>query len=139
MEARQAVFVDASGWIGLLLPRDENHRRARTLWAAMEKAKARLVTSNLVVAETHAFLLSRLGHAPAQRFLRAALEGDAGDVVWVDAELATEAAQGWIYRRPDRSFSLTDATSFEIMQRQQIADALSFDHDFIRAGFHHVK
>lgn len=139
MEARPTLFVDSSGWIGLLFQRDENHRRARLAWTAMQRASAPLVTSSLVIAEVHAFLLSRMGHHPAQQFLRSALDGEAAELVWVDADLTDDAAQGWVYRRPDRTFSLTDAVSFEIMQRRGIHDALSFDRDFERAGFRLLK
>ena len=135
MEARTAVFVDASGWIGLLNQRDQHHRRALALWAGLGETGAGLVTSSLMVAEAHAVLLSRLGHEPARRFLQTVLEGEVGEIVWVDAELARAAAVGWVYRRPDRAFSLADATSFEIMAQRDLAYAFTFDHDFVRAGF----
>jgi hypothetical protein len=139
VETRPALFVDSSGWIGLLFQRDENHQRARAVWVAMGKARAPLVTSSLVIAEVHAFLLSRIGHLPAQRFLRSALDGDAAELVWVDADLASDAAEGWVYRRPDRTFSLTDAVSFEIMTRRGMNKVFSFDRDFERAGFRLLK
>ena len=139
MEARPALFVDSSGWIGLLFQRDANHRRARTAWLAMQRAGAPLVTSSLVIAEVHAFLLSRMGHHPAEQFLRSALDGEAAELIWVDDNLTSDAAAGWVYRRPDRTFSLTDAVSFEIMQRRGMHDALSFDRDFERAGFRLLK
>lgn len=139
MEARTAVFVDASGWIALLLPRDENHRRAIAIWSRLRQARAQLMTSNLVLAEAHALLLSRLGHEAGQRFLRSALGGEAAEVVWVDDELTVAATEAWVYRRPDKAFSLADAASFEIMQQRRLAHAFSFDQDFARAGFTVLK
>jgi predicted nucleic acid-binding protein len=103
------------------------------------KAGAQLVTSNLVLAEVHAFLLSRLGHTEARQFLRTVMDGDAGELVWVDAALTVAASEGWINRRPDKAFSLADATSFEIMLQRDISHAFTFDHDFVRAGFKQLK
>jgi hypothetical protein len=38
-------------------------------------------------------------------------------------------------RRPAKSWSLTDCTSFVVMQRESITDALTADHHFEQAGF----
>ncbi|MGI8710130.1 MAG: type II toxin-antitoxin system toxin 23S rRNA-specific endonuclease VapC20, partial [Acidimicrobiales bacterium] len=38
-------------------------------------------------------------------------------------------------RRDERVYSYVDATSFELMRRERIAEALAFDGDFTAAGF----
>ena len=37
--------------------------------------------------------------------------------------------------RPDKTWGLTDCTSFVIMEQKGITDALSADHDFQQTGF----
>lgn len=50
-----------------------------------------------------------------------------------------ERAWGWLRRHNDRSYSYVDATSFEIMRRERIMEALAFDGDFSAAGFIEVR
>lgn len=38
-------------------------------------------------------------------------------------------------RRPDKDWSLTDCTSFVVMEEERITDALTADHHFEQAGF----
>ena len=44
-----------------------------------------------------------------------------------------ERAWDWLARHDERSYSYVDATSFEIMRRERIAEALAFDGDFSAA------
>ena len=50
-----------------------------------------------------------------------------------------ERAGDWLARHDERSYSYVDATSFEIMRRERIAEALAFDGDFSAAGFVEVR
>ena len=50
-----------------------------------------------------------------------------------------ERAWDWLARHDERSYSYVDATSFEIMRRERIAEALAFDGDFSVAGFVEVR
>ncbi len=40
-----------------------------------------------------------------------------------------------VMRYRDKEFSLTDATSFVVMERLGLTDAFSFDNDFSQYGF----
>ena len=44
-------------------------------------------------------------------------------------------ARAIIYRYSDKQFSLTDATSFVLMERHRIGTALTTDHNFVQYGF----
>jgi hypothetical protein len=46
-----------------------------------------------------------------------------------------QAALDLYARRPDKGWSLTDCTSFVVMQRDGLTDALTGDHHFAQAGF----
>jgi predicted nucleic acid-binding protein len=60
------------------------------------------------------------------------------EVVHVDE--ATEAeAWRWLRSRAEREYSFVDATSFAVMRRRRIREALAFDGDFNAAGFVEVR
>jgi len=52
----------------------------------------------------------------------------------VSAELETEAWE-WLERHDERAYSFVDATSFGVMRRLAIQQALTFGGDFAAAGF----
>ena len=56
-------------------------------------------------------------------------------MVWAEAELTQAAVERWVRRYRDKALSLTDAVSFEVMQREGLRDAFAFDEDFARVGF----
>lgn len=45
----------------------------------------------------------------------------------------------WLNRRDEREYSFVDATSFAIMRRRRMREALAFDGDFSAAGFVEVR
>lgn len=64
------LFVDTSGWFPLVDDENPGHTRvARALREAVAKRR-RIVTTNLVVAETHALIMRRIHRAAALAFLR---------------------------------------------------------------------
>ena len=129
-------FVDSSYWIAEALPRDGRHEVAAGL--ARKLADARLTTSNLVIGETWTFLRRRTGHRFAMRWLDT-LEASSSLVVGrIDEELEAEA-WAWLRVRDERPYSFVDATSFALMRRLGIRNALAFDGDFAAAGFNELR
>ena len=123
-------FVDTSYWVALRLRRDANHDAAVRLWAP----GLPILTTNHVVGETWTFLRRRDGHPSAIAFL-AAVESAAWLTV-VHVEEATEReALAWLKRHDVRVYSFVDATSFAVMRRERLREALAFDGDFSAAGF----
>lgn len=49
---------------------------------------------------------------------------------WAEIE-----AWEWLRQHADREYSFVDATSFAVMRRRRLSDALTFDNDFTSAGF----
>jgi predicted nucleic acid-binding protein len=131
-QARRTL-VDASAYFALLDTDDANHVQARTISHRLIAEGWRLFTTSFVLAETHALLLNRLSQAIATRFLRE-MEHSPTTLVWVTPADA-QWAKAIIYRYADKDFSLTDATSFAVMERLRVPAAFTFDRHFAQYGF----
>jgi predicted nucleic acid-binding protein len=86
-----------------------------------------LVTTNAVIIETHALLLSRSrdGHANAIKFL----DMIASDAYRVERirKADEEKAIVLVRTHQDKDYSLCDALSFTVMERLRIREAIAFD------------
>jgi predicted nucleic acid-binding protein len=128
-------FADTSFWFALQERHDRRHADATALVRA---GIGRLCISNHVVGETWTLLRRRAGHAAAVGFLDRLARLPEVEVVHVDA--ATEGdAWRWLRRHDEREYSFVDATSFALMRRRRIREALAFDGDFNAAGFVEVR
>ena len=128
------AFVDTSALYALLDRRDSNHPAAVAIFRALTAARNRLVLTNFIRAEAHALILNRLGHAIADRFL-SDLAGGPPDAIVRVSEADEVTALGLIARYRDKDFTLTDATSFVVMERLGITHAFTFDDDFRQYGW----
>jgi predicted nucleic acid-binding protein len=106
----------------------------RTALEEALRAGARLVTSNLVVAETHALLVQRTSQDSALAFVQATADPSTV-VIYSTEELEHIAVAEWLTRYRDQNFSLTDAVSFTVMKRRGITRAITLDRHFAIAGF----
>ncbi|HEY7073638.1 MAG TPA: PIN domain-containing protein, partial [Acidimicrobiales bacterium] len=50
-----------------------------------------------------------------------------------------EEAWRWLARHDERTYSFVDATSFAVMRRRRVTEALAFDGDFGAAGYVEVR
>lgn len=128
-------FVDTSFWIGLLVPADRCHADAAQLW---RRERGPLRTSNLVAGETWTWLKRRAGHVDALQFMTMLRRSPRVSMAFIDSNV-DERAWDWLARHDERAYSYVDATSFEIMRRERISEALAFDGDFSAAGFIEVR
>ena len=124
-------FVDTSYWVAFHRSRERHHDEARDLWLA---DTGPVVTSNLVVGETWTFVNRRDGHQRATRFLDA-LDRSPRVTIGLVTEAIEEEAWTWLRRHDERAYSFVDGTSFALMRRNRINEALAFDGDFTAAGF----
>lgn len=128
------LFVDTSAWYPLADARHPDHGALAATLRERVAGGSRIVTTNLVVAETHALLLRGAGPGPALRFVREVRR----EPLLVEAsspELEARAVDEWLERFADQGFSLTDAVSFAVMARRGITEALTLDRHFSTAGF----
>jgi hypothetical protein len=124
-------FVDTGAWFAYANRADPEHQRVRQV---LDEQPARLVTSSYVFDETVTLTQARLGHRPAVAVGRALL--DPGVVHWLIVTPPDERAAWMLFeRRPDKSYSFTDCTSFVLMRREGIATPVTLDDHFAQEGF----
>lgn len=129
-------FADTSFWFGLYTGADRRHAPAAALWRQTDD---RIVTTNLVLGETWTLLrLRRTSHRRAIDLVEAIQASPRVEVATVDA---VDEAQGWAWLRDhdERVYSFVDATSFAVMRRRRLLEALAFGGDFSAAGFVEVR
>ena len=119
------MFVDTSIWYSAADVRDSQTEIAQSL--LIGKAGA-LVTSDLVLAELWNLVNARADHYIANRVTTAISGGVARVECAIETDLEVAAAILEAFR--DQAFSLTDRTSWAIMERLGITDALALDADF---------
>lgn len=129
------VFLDTSGWAAAVHPRDQNHRVAFEFYRDAQQRGQLFITTNLVLAETHALVGRRMGDLVALKLMDQLMIDAAHRVIRSTADLEREALDRWLRPRLGRGISLADAVSFEVMRREGIQTAFTFDADFQAAGF----
>jgi predicted nucleic acid-binding protein len=126
------IFVDSSFWIAQRLERDPHHAMVAQLEPAYDRS--RLVTSSAIVVETWTYLRRRADHRVAMRWHDRVLAAEHVAVERIDDELEKEA-WAWLRVHDERPYSFVDATSFALMRKLRLREALAFDGDFAAAGF----
>ncbi|MDW8110585.1 MAG: PIN domain-containing protein [Candidatus Bipolaricaulota bacterium] len=128
------IFVDTGAWVALMVQDDTYHQEAQRVYREVLQPHSRLVTTNLVIAETYILLRKAAGHAPAVAFLEMIAASPRIERIFATAEHEAEAVT-LLKKYRDQDFSLTDAVSFVVMKHRKIKRALAFDQHFRVAGF----
>jgi uncharacterized protein len=133
----RGVFVDTGAFGSFWIDDDVNLRLASDILKAIVAANLLIVTTNFIIAETHALVLSRAGRQAALRALDFIDRGaDHIERVTKGDELE---ARGILEQYDDKTFSYTDATSFAVMERLGLRDVFTFDRHFEQFGFSSLK
>jgi len=121
------VFVDTSAWYALAATDDASHQRAVLLFG---EHQGRLVTTDHVLVETWAVVRSRRHRVAADELLATILNRNVAEVL---AATAHDIAAGLLIGETfaDQDFSMVDRTSWALMERCGIVEALAFDIDFL--------
>jgi predicted nucleic acid-binding protein len=125
-----AVFVDTSAILALMVGSDRAHREAVEILEKLRSRRAALVTTSYVLVETYALLDRRLGR-DAVRDFRASI-APLLRVIWVDGAIH-ERGLDRLERSP-HALSLVDAVSLEAIRQHRILEAFAFDSHFEREG-----
>ncbi len=128
----RSLLIDTGAYFALFDLDDANHAQAVAIRDGIVSQGLRIVTTSFILAETHALLLNRLSHRSATQFLKD-MEQTITRLEWV-TPADVEQARAIIYQYDDKRFSLTDATSFVIMERLNISYAFAFDGNFEQYG-----
>ena len=129
-----SAFVDSGAWIALRSRRDQHHAEAERLFRQALARRVPLLTTSLVVAETHRLTLFRAGAQAARRFL-AVIDARHGVTIYYPGVAEHAAACRWLDRLGARPVTYTDAVSFAVMGAARCTHVLGFDQDFTAAGF----
>lgn len=129
----RARFADTSFWFARHVAGDRRHEEARRI----DPGPA-VITTELVLGETWTLMNRRVGHSAARSCV-AAIRGLPGVAVERLTEADVRAAWEFLDRHDEREYSFVDATSFSLMQRKRIGEALAFDGDFAAAGFVEIR
>ena len=111
---------------------DEFHEKSCALFEKAAAESWRLITTNYVVAETHALILSRLDRKLALGYLQGIFNGSIL-VERVTKQDENEALQ-LLIAHSDKDYSFCDVTSFIIMERLKVFEAIAFDTHFRQYG-----
>lgn len=129
-----AVFADAGYWIALWRPQDALYERAVTV--AEHLGAITVVTTQLVLTEA---LDAMAGAGEFRRRFAVQMvreleqDPDVEIVPQTDAQFQTAVER--YGARADQRWSLTDCSSFLVMEERNITEALAYDRDFEQAGF----
>jgi predicted nucleic acid-binding protein len=135
---KAATFVDTSYFLALVNNRDQYHHLAQE---ASQKIQPPFMTSEAVLIEVGNTLSRPPARNLGKRVLQEIFDDPDIEIVTIDHQIFDEAVALYT-SRVDKTWGLTDCTSFVIMKRYGLSEALTTDKHFEQAGFrsllHHL-
>ena len=125
------VFLDASFWVALVFPADQNHERAGSLWEPILGIDRRTVTTDWTLYEALTVLNGRRArrHDLALQLLNLARRST--DIV-AASELEARTLEVFT-NHSDKRWSVVDCANFVCISERRSMWALAFDRDFVQA------
>lgn len=112
--AERHVLIDTSAFLASLDRRDEHHEQAAHVLDRLASSAYRLYTTNYIVVEAHAAILSTLGPEVSRAFL----VGGLNLITEIKATSDDERrGREIIFNFRDKRYSLCDAIGFAVMER----------------------
>lgn len=132
------IFLDTSAFLAIENRRDIHHANALSFRDSCLKTGETLITTDYVLDESYTIIRLRAGHAIAVQFGEAVRRSRLLRIEYVTPEIIEEA---WHLFKAfaDHTFSFTDCTSFNLMERLRIGTAFAFDAHFQEYGQFVVK
>lgn len=133
------LFVDTSGWASFFVRTEPKFEDAKRILSALRTIGGTAFTTNYVLAELIALLLSRV-KVPRSSLID--IVQTIRSTSWVQTIHVDPGldAGGWelFKSHADKTWSLVDCTSFYVMKANSISTALTTDHHFEQAGFNRL-
>ena len=129
------VFVDTHYWVASINPLDQWHEKA--LEIEKQLIGVNLITTEEVLVETLNYFSS---FGPRARLKIAQIVRRLFERT--DVEVIPQTEESFLLgvalyeERLDKSYSLTDCISMNVMRERGITNALTSDHHFSQEGFH---
>ena len=121
-----SVFVDSGAWFAAISVGDTRHERATELLRAHA---GRLATTDDVLIESWLLTRNRTHRGIADRLVDGIVNDGLAEVLATSKQDLTAALRiSEVFA--DQDFSLVDRTSWVVMERHGIDEAISFDTDF---------
>ena len=130
------VFVDAGGWLSVLVEADRYHEAGSAYFRALIDSGAVVVTTDFVLDEVLTRLRYDVGHRSATEFLvllHEAVAAGALSIRRITEDLWGEA-EAIFLRYADARLSFTDCTSFALLRAQPADEVFGFDAHFEMMG-----
>jgi predicted nucleic acid-binding protein len=131
IQARR-VLVDSSAYLALLDGSDEHHAQAQAILRQLTQRGSRHYTTNAMLFECHALVMSSLGVGSALQFVQGIRASNT--VIVRVRQSDEERAIQILGQYTDKDFSFNDALSFVVMERLGISTSFTFDHHFAQYG-----
>jgi uncharacterized protein len=129
-----SVFLDTNGWLALLNASDELHARALETWLPLMDDGRPIVFTDWVIAETGNSLSRSRTRNRFVDVVGQLLESPRAELILVDGELLRRALDAYA-KYADKTWSLVDCASFQVMRDREVAEAFTNDRHFEQAGF----
>jgi predicted nucleic acid-binding protein len=131
----QEVFADTNFWIAIFDERDSLHDTAGEAITALPRT-CRLVTSQIIFSEVFELFAKRSGFIKEQitNFV-ADIVNDSSVILEPSTPKLFDATVSFYRKHSDKEWGFVDCSSFVIMKRRAIKEALTYDRHFIQAGF----
>jgi len=134
MNPNTRIFLDTSYVYALLNTRDQWHEVALELQFLLAKENQKLLTTEFVLMEIGDGMSRVRLRERAALIIRGLRQSELVNVIPASTELLERSLM--LYEsRPDKSWGLTDSSSFIVMKDLGITDALTADDHFRQAGF----
>lgn len=128
------LFIDTGALYARYVARDEHHAQAMKTWKEIAEQRTSCLTTNFVMAELITLLTYRFGAKAGLQAAREIYGSHRLQVFSITTEIELQAFE-WLERFADQTFSMTDATSFAVMETRKLTTAFTFDRHFTIAGF----
>jgi len=129
------IFIDTGAFYAMEVEKDINHMAAMGVRSELAGGvHGALLTTNYVINEVLTLLRFKAGHREALLFLDKIMRSKSLKVIRIDEKIEEKAFKIF-EKHDDKKISITDATSFAVMEELGIRKAFSFDAHFRQLGF----